>query len=125
MSLLNKYVILIFIVKIIFIILEIANIYLKTKIKIKTQKQEQKQEQEEQETQEHIEFWKGRIELLFKCLMSFLLIYLFNPRENRINLINFNIKLLFFSFGIILIFSANWKQIYTESPFFEKIQSLF
>jgi hypothetical protein len=119
MSLLNKYVILILIVKIIFIILVIANIYLKTKIKIKTQKQET------QETQEHIEFWKGRIELIFKCLMTFLLIYLFNPRENRINLINVVIKLLFFSFGIMLIFTANWKQFYTESPFFEKIQSLF
>ena len=137
MPLLNKYITLIFIVKIIFIILALSNLYLNTKIKMETNKSKQTNEtnktqkqtnqieiQKNIETQKHIEFWKARIEFIFICLMSILLIFLFNPRQNRLNLITYEAKLLIFLFGIILIITAEWKQFYTESPFFEKLQSV-
>ena len=128
MPLLNKYITLIFIVKIIFIILALSNLYLNTKIKMETNKSKQTNEtnktQKYIETQKHIEFWKARIEFIFICLMSILLIFLFNPRQNRLNLITYEAKLLLFLFGFILIITAEWKHFYTESPFFEKIQAI-
>ena len=76
------------------------------------------------ETQQKIEYYKTRIELLFKFLMSLLLIYIFNPRQNRINLINYEVKVTFFLFGIILIVTAQLKEIINESPFLVYIQNI-
>ena len=76
------------------------------------------------ETQQKIEYWKMHIELLFKFLMSILLIYIFNPRYNRIHLINKEAKVLFFLFGIILVITADWKQIFNESKTLIDIQSI-
>jgi hypothetical protein len=76
------------------------------------------------ETQQKIEMLKTHIELLFKFLMALLIIYIFNPRENRLYLINYEAKVLFFLFGIILIFTANWKQIFKESPLVIYIQNV-
>ena len=67
---------------------------------------------------------KTHVELLFKFLIALLIIYIFNPRENRLYLINYEAKVLFFLFGIILIFTANWKQIFKESPLVIYIQNV-
>ena len=72
----DMYIMLIFIVKLAFIILAVYRLYIKAK------------QPEEKELLEKIEFWKHRVEFIFITLMSILLIYLFNPRFNNINKID-------------------------------------
>lgn len=125
MSFLDYYIFFIFFIKIIFIILAIVNLYLKKQIPVEVKEKDKTDKIKEQlETQQKIEYWKTRIELLFKFLMALLLIYIFNPRQNRIHLIDKETKVLFFLFGIILIFTADWKQIFKESQLFTDIQSI-
>jgi hypothetical protein len=101
------------------------NIYLKKQIPVEEKEKNKSDKIKKQvKTQQNIEYWKTHIELLFKFLMSILLIYIFNPRQNRIHLINYEAKLLFFLFGIILVVTADWKQIFNESKTFINIQSV-
>ena len=106
------YIVLIFVIKIVFISLALAHLYLRIKGKIGS------------ETDKHILFWKERVEFVFIALMSFLLIYLFNTRTNRLSMINHETKLLLFLFGFILIITAKWGLFFEESTFFKDIKSL-
>ena len=125
MSILDNYIYFVFFIKIIFIILAIINRYLKKQIPAEEKEKNKSDKIKKQiETQQKIEYYKTRIELLFKFLMSLLLIYIFNPRQNRIHLINYEAKLLFFLFGIILVVTADWKHIFEESQIFIDIQSI-
>ena len=125
MSFLEKYIFFVFFIKITFAILAIINLYLKRKISVEEKEKNKSDKIKKQlETQQKIENLKIHIELLFKFLMALLLIYIFNPRENRIHLINYEAKLLFFIFGIILIITADWKQLFKESQTFIYIQSI-
>jgi hypothetical protein len=103
---------LIIFIKICFITLAITHEYLKISNK------------DDSELDEKVLFWKGKFELLFKASMSFLLIYLFNPRYSRENLINYETKLLLFLFGFILLITANWNVILEESLWFKKLQTI-
>jgi hypothetical protein len=101
------------------------NLYLKKQIPVEEKEKNKSDKIKKQiENQQKIEYWKTHIELLFKFLMSILLIYIFNPRQNRTHLINYEAKLLFFLFGIILVVTADWKQIFNESKTFINIQSV-
>lgn len=111
MNTFTVYVTLIFIVKIVFIILGILKIYMRFKNPANTK------------LIETLNFWKERVELIFKAMMSLLLIYLFNPRSNNIGLINKETKLLLCLFGFILIITANWSTIINESPIFIKFKN--
>jgi len=102
------YIILIFIVKILFIILTITHLYMKMKGKTNTQ------------LDEKVTFWKGRLEFIFVFLMSFLLIYLFNPRTSRLNKVTGETKLLLYLFGFVLLLTANWETFITEAKWFRK-----
>jgi hypothetical protein len=128
MSFLDNYIYFIFFIKIIFIILAIVNLYLKKQIPAEEKENKEDKEtdkiKKQLKTQQKIENWKMHIELLFKFLMAMLIIYIFNPRYNRIHLINYEAKLLFFLFGIILIFTAHWKEIIKESPLLVYIQNV-
>jgi hypothetical protein len=104
------YISIIFLVKIVFVILAFTHLYLKFKNKGDSNLDKQ------------LLFWKERIEFIFITLMSFLLIYLFNPRKNRLFMINDETKLLFFLFGFVLIITANWKIFLKESDILKKIQ---
>ncbi len=106
----SMYVYLIFAVKIIFIILALYERSLKRGGK-KDMAKEQK-----------IAFWKERVEFVFVLLMSLLLIYVFFPRANRINLVTGEVKLLLFLFGFILIITANWSLFFKESRSYQEIQ---
>jgi hypothetical protein len=96
MKKLDMYVTFIFIVKLVFIILAVSHIYLKAKGKANT------------ELDNKIQFWKERIEFVFVCLMSILLIYTFFPRRKIPIPIDYEMRVLFFLFGIILILTAEW-----------------
>jgi hypothetical protein len=109
MNYLQSYIILIIIIKVIFIILAISKIYVE---KIK----------KDEKTGKKIKFWKERIEFIFIILMSILLIYIFNPRTNNINLINKEIQLLLYLFGFILLITAKWNIFIKESIIFKYLQ---
>jgi len=69
-----------------------------------------------------IVFWKDRLEFVFVILMSFLLIYLFNPRFDHKSLIDQHVKLLLYLFGFILLITANWGTFIEESVWFKDLQ---
>jgi phosphoglycerol transferase MdoB-like AlkP superfamily enzyme len=104
------YIYLIFFVKICFIFLALYHLYLRTKGKT------------DSKTNKLVLFWKERIEFVFIALMSFLLIYLFNIRTNRLSMIDHETKLLLFLFGFILIITAKWDTFFEESEIFKDIQ---
>ena len=106
------YVTLILMVKIVFVILAVYRLYVKAK------------KPQDKKLLETIEFWKSKVEFLFITLMSILLIYLFNPRANRINIIDSETKLLLYLFGFVLLLTESWSDFIHESPFFKKIQSI-
>jgi hypothetical protein len=106
----DSYIILTFIVKIIFIILALTNIYLKTKGK------------EKSSLANKVKYWKERVEFIFVFLMALLLIYLFSPRANRTTMINGETKLLLFLFGFILLITAKWSAFFKESKWFVYLQ---
>lgn len=47
--------------------------------------------------------------------MSLLLIYLFNPRINRLYMVDTETRLLLYLFGFILIISADWEKFLNDS----------
>jgi len=108
----DMYVILIFVVKIVFIILAVYRLYIKAK------------KPQDKKLLETIEKWKGRFEFIFITLMSILLVYLFNPRANNINMIDKETKILLYLFGFILLLTENWSSFIHESPLFKKFQGI-
>jgi hypothetical protein len=75
------------------------------------------------EKDKEVLFWKERFEFVFIILMACLLIYLFNPRNERSFMINYETKLLLFLFGFILLITANWNTFIEESEIFKDIKS--
>lgn len=112
MNYFDMYIILIFIAKIIFIVLALYMFYLKAK------------KPTNKKLIQTIKTWKERAEFIFISLMSILLVYVFNPRSNNINLIDKEAKLLLFLFGIVLLFTENWSSFIHESPILKKFQVL-
>ena len=97
-------------IKVIFILLAITHIYLKLK------------GEKGSELDKNIEYWKERIEFVFIFLMALLLIYIFNPKIPHTNLLNFEVKLLIYLFGFILLITAEWKLFFYESEWFKYLQ---
>ena len=110
MSYFDKYVMLIILVKVVFVILAVSHLYFNIKGKA------------DSKTDKKIVFWKERIEFVFITLMSLMLIYLFNPRSNRDLELDFETKLLLYLFGFILLITAKWEIFFKESPLFKKFQ---
>jgi len=108
----GTYIMLIFLVKICFICVAVYRLYIKLK------------KPNEKKLLEKLEFWKSRFEFLFISLMSILLIYLFNPRYNNVNMINGETKLLLYLFGFILLLTENWSSFIHESLVFKEFQSI-
>lgn len=104
------YVTFIFLIKVGFIIMAVAHIYLKVKGKDKS------------ELDKKILYWKERFEFVFIALMSILLIYMFNPRLDRSILIDKETKLLLYLFGFVLLITAKWDIFFKESVIFRKLQ---
>jgi len=105
------YVTFIFLIKIGFIIMAVTHIYLKAKGDEKT------------DLDKKILYWKERFEFIFIALMSVLLIYVFNPRVERLNLIDKETKFLLYLFGFILLITAKWELFIKETLLLKKIQA--
>ena len=88
----------IILLKIIFIILLITQFYFKYKEPNNTKRLN------------NLKSWRTQIEFIFIFFMSLLLIYLFNPRINRLYMVDTETRLLLYLFGFILIISANWEK---------------
>jgi hypothetical protein len=112
MTKLDYFIYLIFVVKITFILLTL------------TQKYYNFSGKEGADVYKNITYWKDRIEFIFIILMSILLIYLFNPKFNRENLINSETKVLLFLFGFILVFTAKWNIFIEESKWFVDVKQI-
>jgi hypothetical protein len=112
MSYFTSYVYLIFAVKILFVLFSGGTLYLKLK------------KRENSESYKIFSYWKERLEFVFIILMSILLTYLFNPRQNRNNMINAETKLLLYLFGFVLLITANWSTFIGESVLLERTQDI-
>jgi len=112
MDKLTMYITFIIFIKVCFVILAVSHLYLKIKHKGGSK------------TDKTIVFWKERLEFVFVILMAGLLIYLFNPRNDRSILITHETKILLYLFGFILLITADWKVFFHESPTFKKLQKI-
>jgi hypothetical protein len=97
-------------IKLIFILLAITHIYFKIKGQIGS------------DLDNKIMYWKERIEFIFIIFMAILLIYIFNPRIPHINLLNYEVKLLIYLFGFILLITADWQAFFHETKWFQYLQ---
>ena len=104
------YISLIFVIKIGFILMVLAQIYLKAKGETKT------------DLDKKIVYWKKRFEFVFVLLMAVLLIYLFNPRNNRIVMIDGETNVLLYMFGFTLLITANWSDFFHQAKWIKYIQ---
>ena len=106
MSYYNFFLRFIFTVKLVFILLAIYEIYIT------------KKEPKNMKKINEIKYFKERSEILFKGLMSILLIYLFNPIYNKKNLVylDYETRLFLSLFGMIIIITADWKTIIRNIP---------
>jgi hypothetical protein len=114
------FIFIIFLIKLLYIILSISHLYCNVK---KINKKNNK-EYLSNSTCIKIQYWRERVEFVFVVLMSILIIYLFYPKQNRLNLITYETKLLLFIFGIILLTKAPWKIFIEESPWFIDLQKV-
>lgn len=90
------YITFIFLIKIGFITMALIHLYLKLKHRQHT------------DLDKKILYWKDRLEFFFIVLMSFLLIYLFNPRYDKPIFIDRETKILLYMFGFVLLITSKW-----------------
>jgi len=64
-------------------------------------------------------------ELIISLLISFLLIYLFNPYYPKIYLIDKETKIILFAYGWITLVTASWEDIFGESFIFKLFKDFF
>ena len=112
MNYFKSYIYLIFFIKIVFIVLSALHLYLKIKGKINS------------DFEKKIAYLKEKFEFIFVVLMSLLLIYLFNPNTNKINMIDGETKTVIFLFGLLLLITANWGEFFAESKWFKQLQRI-
>ena len=94
----DKFIYLVICVKLIFIGLSIYLVYIKRK------------EPNNKNKINQITHLKKRVETIFITFMSLLLIYLFNPRYTKNELIlDYETRLLLFLFGFVLLITRDWE----------------
>ena len=103
---LDVYIIFIIFIKMVFGISTLAHFYL-TSIS-KTLKPE---------LDETFVFWRERAEFIFICSVAIVLIIVFNPFFRPPVELSFEMKMIFFILGMILITSADWGLFVKNTPF--------
>ena len=68
-------------------------------------------------------YLKEQTEFVFIACISLLLIFIFNPWYNNEKYLNGEIRLLFYLFGWILIFTADWGVFLKESLWYRQLVS--
>ena len=109
MTFLSNYVTVIFVVKILFVYFAIHAVGAKMASRVNPSDAKLEERYKEKL------YLKERFELLFKLLMSIFLILVFNPWYKQSVSLDFEMKLLLYLFGFVLLIDANWKVIIGDS----------
>jgi hypothetical protein len=99
----DYFIVFILLTKLIYAILVIIHVYLKIK------------GEDESDYDLKIVFYKDQLEIIFIISMSILLLYLFYPRHVKPPEIDAQSRLLLFVYGIIILFTLDWKKFIDES----------
>jgi len=111
MSLFKLFVYFLVLIKTLFILAVIYELYLKKKDGSK-------------EIIDTLIYWKERFEFIFIVGVSIILIIFFTPLKSKIPLIDFETKILFFFLGWILLITAKWSNFFEESKNFRDLQEI-
>jgi hypothetical protein len=110
-SIMDFFVLFIIFIKIIFIISSIGHIFLSHSVN-----------QKAQQIDPQLVYWKERTEFIFIVSMAILLVYYFKPGQHKH--IDTETSFLFFLFGLILLFTANWNLFIKEAPWYQRITDI-
>ena len=111
-SYLDLYIYFIIIIKILFLLMAIGNIITSHSHKFIIQ-----------EKNPYFVYWKNKFEFIFVISMAALMIYYFKPGQNIV--INKQSRFLFFLFGFILLFTAQWNAFISEANWFITLKNIF
>jgi hypothetical protein len=106
----NKFILLLIILKVLFILLAMVNFYYRRNGQSNTKQDKQ------------VLYWKSHIEFIFTILMACLLIYVFNPIHGKQVTVSNETKTLFFMFGFVLIITSKWELFIKTSKLFKDLQ---
>jgi len=81
-----------------------------------------KQNVGETELSYKLNIWKEYFEFIFVVSMGILCVYLFNPVKEVRPSINFETKILLFSFGWVLLIGGKWELIFGQSKWLALLQ---
>ena len=110
----DKFIIFIIFIKIIFVISAIAHLYLTHFGKSTDPKWD-----------ERFTYWKERAEFIFIVSMALILIIVFNPRVPYTETVDTEMRVLLFLFGWILIITAKWGIFFKETKWLQYVQTSF
>ena len=114
-KILETIVLFLIIVKIIFAISVVGDIIIKYFTKDDTKKS--------QLIDAKFVYWKHVTEFIFVISMSLLLIFIFNPWHTNQIYITREMSIMFYAFGYIMLFTADWGAILPEPAWFKRIKS--
>ena len=114
-KILETIVLFLIIVKIIFAISVVGDIIIKYFTKDDTKKS--------QLIDAKFVYWKHVTEFIFVISMSLLLIFIFNPWHTNQIYITREMSIMFYAFGYIMLFTADWGTILPEPAWFKRIKS--
>lgn len=109
----DYFIVFILLTKLIYAILVLIHIYLKIKGR------------EGDEYDSKIVFHKDQLEIVFVISMSILLLYLFYPKHVNPPEVDTQSRLLLFLYGIIILFTLDWKKFIDESSVIKFIKDKF
>lgn len=112
-KILSHFVLFLIVVKIIFGLTTVGDILIKHFFK-KTEKNDLLDQQ--------FVHWKQLTEFIFVISMSFLLIFIFSPWFSNQIYITREMSILFYLFGYIMLFTANWSVVIKEPEWFKRIK---
>ena len=78
----------------------------------------------DKKTIELIEYWKKRCEFVFVVGMAVILIVFFTPFRPKMAVIDYETRLLFFMLGWILLITAEWSTFIHEARWFTSLQGV-
>jgi hypothetical protein len=73
---------------------------------------------------EFVSFWKERLEFVFIIGVSLLLMIFFFPGRKIQMEPTFEMRFLFFVYGIIILINVDWKIVIGDSPFLKTVQTV-
>jgi len=107
---------------IIYIIIVIKILFLITTIGYLILSHARKKTRKTMEFDEKFLKWKEKFEFVFIVMMSCLLIFIFTPWGDNEHYMTSTMKFLFYMFGFILIFSADWNLVLPKTTLDSIIQ---